>query len=132
MGFTNFQGGKLHMNDKQKLLLQNLINIKDYWTKTAVDGLNPNTDLIWSDYEDEYKILQTKLTSQEELNAFHKVQSEVIQGVIHSILVMIDGGDDLAENYLIDLVDRETDESLQKEVSLHEEFVGYLLDTEDE
>ena len=120
------------MNEKQRLLLQNLINIKDYWTKTAVDGLNSNTDLIWSDYEDEYKILQTKLTSQEELNAFHKVQSEVIQGVIHSILVMIDGGDELADNYLIDLVDRETNESLQKEVALHEEFVGYLLDTEEE
>lgn len=38
------------MNEKQKLLLQNLINMKDYWTKTAVDGLNSNTDLIWSDY----------------------------------------------------------------------------------
>ena len=120
------------MNEKQKLLLQNLKNIKDYWTKTAVDGLNPNTDLIWSDYEDKYKILQTKLTSQEEINAFHKVQSEVIQGAIHSILVMIDGGDELADNYLIDLVDRQTNESLQKEVTLHEEFVGYLLDSEEE
>ena len=36
------------MNEKQKILLQNLINIKDYWTKTAVDGLYSNTDLIWS------------------------------------------------------------------------------------
>lgn len=33
---------------------KNFKNIKDYWTKTAVDNLNPNTDLIWSDYEDEY------------------------------------------------------------------------------
>lgn len=40
--------------------------------KTAVDGLNPNIDLIWSNYEDEYKILQTKLTSQEEINAFRR------------------------------------------------------------
>ncbi|MEK4485835.1 hypothetical protein MHH81_09570 [Psychrobacillus sp. FSL H8-0484] len=52
------------MNEKQKLLLQNLKNIKDYWTKTAVDGLNLNTDLIWSDFRDEYKILQTKLRSE--------------------------------------------------------------------
>ena len=120
------------MNEKQKLLLQNLKNIKDYWSKTAVGGLNPNTDLILSDYEDEYKILQTKLTSQEEINAFYKVQSEVIQGTIHSILVMVDGGDELADNFLIDLVDRQTNESLQKEVALHEEFVGYLLDSEEE
>ena len=31
------------MNEKQKLLLQNLKNIKDYWTKAVVDGLNPKT-----------------------------------------------------------------------------------------
>jgi len=61
---VTFNEGKLHMNEKQKLLLQNLKNIKDYWTKTAVDGLNLNTDLIWSDFRDEYKILQTKLTSE--------------------------------------------------------------------
>lgn len=120
------------MDKKQQLLLQNLKNIKDYWTKTAVDSLNPNSDLIWSENEDEYKILQTKLISQEELYAYCKVQNEIIQGVIHSILVMINGGDELADKYLIDLVDRETRESLQKETALHEEFIGYLLDTEEE
>ena len=119
------------MNEKQKLLLQNLRNIKDYWTKTAVDGLNSSTDLIWSEYEDEYKILQTKLSSLEELNAFQKVQSEVIQGVIHSILVMIDGGDELADKFLVDLIDRDTKESLQEDIALHEEFYGYLLDKEE-
>lgn len=45
---------------------------------------------------------------------------------------MVDGGDELADKYLIDLVDRETRESLLKETALHEEFIGYLLDTEEE
>lgn len=45
---------------------------------------------------------------------------------------MIDGGDELGDKYLIDLVDRETRESLQKETALHEEFIGYLLDKEAE
>jgi hypothetical protein len=129
---TLFIGGKFNIDKKQKLLFQNLKNIKDIRTKTAVDSLIPNTDLFWSENEDEYKILQTKLTSQKELNAYHKVQSEVIQGVIHSILVMIDGGDELADNYLIDLVDIETKESLKKEGALHEDSFGYLLDTEEE
>jgi len=114
------------------LLFQNLKNIKDYWTTTAVDSLNPNPDISPFENEDDYKILQTKLSSQEEINAYRKIQNEVIQGVIHSILVMIDGGDDLADNYLVDLVDRDTKESLLKEVALHEEFVGYLLDNEEE
>lgn len=45
---------------------------------------------------------------------------------------MVDCGDELADKYLIDLVDRETRESLQKETALHEEFIGYLLDIEEE
>ena len=120
------------MNEKQMLLLQNLKNIKDCWTTTAVESLNPNTDLFWTENEDDYKILQTKLTSMEEFNAYRKIQNEVIKGVIHSILVMIDGGDELADNYLVDLVDRDTKESLKKEVALHEEFFGYLLDNEED
>ena len=124
--------GEYYMNEKQMLLFQNLKNIKDYWTTTAVDSLNPNPDISPFENEDDYKILQTKLSSQEEINAYRKIQNEVIQGVIHSILVMIDGGDDLADNYLVDLVDRDTKESLLKEVALHEEFVGYLLDNEEE
>ena len=119
------------MNEKQELLLQNLKNIRDYWTKTAVDGLNPNADLIWSENEDEYKILQSKLESKEELNAFYNIQNEVIDGVIHSILVMIDGGDPLADNFLIDLIDSGTKESLQEGVALHEEFYGLLSDNKE-
>ena len=58
------------MNEKQKLLVQNLKNILDYWTDTSVDSLNPNAALFWSENEVAYKILQTKLTSKEELNAY--------------------------------------------------------------
>ena len=119
------------MNEKQKLLFQNLKNIKDSWTTIAVDGLNPITDLSWSENEDEYKILQTRITSQEEINAFHNIQNDIIQGVIHSILVMIDGGNELADHFLVDLVDRDTKESLQEDIALHEEFIGYLCDIEE-
>ena len=54
--------------------------------------------------------------------AFRKIQDEVIKGVMHSILVMIDGGDELADNFLLDLVDRETKVSLLKDIALHGEF----------
>lgn len=119
------------MNDDQKLLFQSLKNLKDYWVKTSVDSLNPNTDLIWSENELEYKFLQSKLKSQQELVSFGKIQDELIKGVIHSILVLIDGGNELADSYLLDLVNRETKESLLKDIALHEEFYGYLLDSEE-
>jgi len=120
------------MNDKQELLFQNLKSIKDVWTESAVDSLNPNTDLIgWTDMEESIKTLQQKLSSEEELEAYRKVVNSVIEGVIHSILVMIDGGDELADNFLVDLIDRDTKESLQEDIALHEEFFGYLLDNEE-
>ncbi|MEK5215373.1 hypothetical protein [Psychrobacillus sp. FSL H8-0487] len=50
---------------------------------------------------------------------------------MHSILVMIDGGDELADKFLVDLIDRDTKESLQEDIALHEEFYGYLLDKEE-
>ncbi|MFD2043057.1 hypothetical protein ACFSTA_01905 [Ornithinibacillus salinisoli] len=47
------------MNEKHILLFKNLKQIKDYWTDTAVDSLNPNTDLIWSESEEEYELFQS-------------------------------------------------------------------------
>lgn len=120
------------MNDKQELLFQNLKSIKDFWTESAVDDLNSNTDLItWTDVEESIKTMQQKLSSQEEQEAYRKVVNSVIEGVLHSILVMIDGGDELADNFLVDLIDRDTKESLQEGIALHEEFFGYLLDNEE-
>lgn len=37
---------------------------------------------------------------------------------------MIDGGNGLSDKYLLDLIDRETRESLLKDIALHEEFNG--------
>lgn len=120
------------LTDKQKLLFENLKNIKDYWTNTAVEHLSPNADLIASNCEEEYQFLANKISSDKELLAFRKIQNELIEGVIHSILVMVDGGDDLANKFLLDLIDRETKESLQDDIALHEEFIGYLIDVEGE
>lgn len=44
---------------------------------------------------------------------------------------MIDGGDPLADNYVVDLIDKESKESLKENIALHEEFFGYLLDAEE-
>lgn len=39
---------------------------------------------------------------------------------------MIDCGDELADNFLVDLIDRDTKELLRENIALHEEFFGYL------
>lgn len=116
--------------DKQRVLFENLKDIKDYWVKTSLEGLAPNADLVWSDIEEQYKILQDKIVTNDEKVAYEKILNEAIRGVIHSILVMIDGGDKLADNYTVDLIEEETKKSLKENANLHEKFYDYLLDLE--
>ncbi|MEG6511000.1 histidine kinase [Desulforamulus ruminis] len=112
-------------------MLEQLKTIKDYWVYTGRDSLEKNSDLIWSDVEEQYRILQERISSREEKDAFMVVLDELIKGTIHSILVMIDGGDDLANKFTIDLVDQETKESLKGRTALHEEFYSYLINVEE-
>jgi hypothetical protein len=65
------------LNDKQKLLLKNLKNIKDYWTNSAVEHLRPNADFIASNCEEEYLLLSNKLYSDKDLIAFQKYKMKL-------------------------------------------------------
>lgn len=68
-------------------------------------------------------------TSQSK-QAFKDVLGEAIKGTIHSLLVMLDGGDELTDEFNIDLINADTMVSLKKDVSLNEEFISYLIDIE--
>lgn len=115
---------------EQQIFFKRLKEIKDYWVKTSVKGLESDTDLIWSDYEDEYVQLQGVLSNDEDKQAYEKVLDEAIKGAIHSILVMLDGGDELTDEFNIDLINADSRKSLKEKIALHEEFFGYLLDEE--
>ncbi len=74
--------------------------------------------------------MQHLLKNDEEKEAYEKALNELKKGAIHSLLVMVDGGDDLADKYTVDLVVEKNNKSL-KTGALHEEFYDYLLDVED-
>ena len=116
--------------DIQKEMFRNLLQIKDYWVSESVKSIACDSDLLWSDFEHEYKLLHSKLVLEEDIRSYEKVVGELVKGVIHSILVMIDGGDSLADIFKLDLIDQETKESLKDGIALHEEFMGYLIDVE--
>ena len=117
--------------EEQKILFERLRQIKDYWVKTSLESLDEDADLIWSEHEEEYKILQSSILEKEEKIAYSKVIDEVIKGTMHSILVMLDGGDELTDKFNIDIVNSDTKKSLKENIALHEEFYGYLLDNEE-
>ncbi|NIK80456.1 hypothetical protein FHS15_005646 [Paenibacillus castaneae] len=97
-----------------------------------MDYLGPNAVIPeWSDLKSEYQILNNLLGTDEGIEAYKNVIQDKIDGVLHSVLVMIDGGTELAENFTIDLVVEDTRESLKEGIALLEEFTGYLLDAEE-
>ncbi len=117
--------------EEQKILFERLRQIKDYWVKTSLESLDEDVDLIWSEHDEEYKILQSNILEKEEKIAYSKVLDEVIKGTMHSILVMLDGGDELTDKFNIDIVNSDTKKSLKENLTLYEEFFAYLLDNEE-
>lgn len=116
---------------EQRALFERLKDIKDYWVDSSVKRLNEQEDLLPSECEEEYEILKSLLKTEESRIAYEKIVNNSIEGVIHSILVMFDGGDELTDKFNIDIINSDTKKSLKEDSALHEEFFGYLLDAEE-
>lgn len=61
------------LNENQRKLFENLKIIKDYWTNESVKNLDPLSDIEMNDNITEIRLLQTKLTLSEEIEAFRKI-----------------------------------------------------------
>lgn len=116
--------------EKEKFFFAQLKNIKDYWVEKTIQKLDKNYDLHISNEEKSYKKIQEVFKNQEEIDSYQKVINDVIEGVLHSVMVMLDGGDELADNIMIDIIDIENKNSILKEGSYHEEFISYLTENE--
>jgi hypothetical protein len=117
------------MNERE-LLFNQLKSIKDYWVKTSVESLEEESDLIWSEHEEAYARLQELIKLDSDKEFYANILNEILKGAIHSILVMVDGGDSLSDKYNLDLVNSDTNKSIKENTALHEEFFSYLLDEE--
>ncbi len=113
---------------EQQILFKNLKAKKDYWTKIAVELLDENTDLEYESRKEAYIRLRELIKSEEDKKVYEQAIDDVIRGVMHSIMVMFDGGDSLTDEFRIDVLNADTKESLLDYSALHEEFIGYLLD----
>lgn len=113
---------------KRDDLFEDLAKILEYWTDTAASTLvHEGDDLIWVNEPSAFRQVQAALTkSSIPRECVEQVFSEVIRGVLHSVLTSIDGGTALAEKGLMKLVN-EGGESLGE--CLHEDFSLHLMDT---
>lgn len=115
------------LNKKQETLFKELKNIKDREVQISESFLRFPKN---SPLEKEYKLLQSKLNSEEEIKAFYKVQNEVVETAIYRIMELIDGYGTLP--YAVDLVDKENRVSLREAGELHDGFMNYLYENEEQ
>ena len=100
----------------------------DSWVSASVEALTDmNTDFIWFDKPEYFAKLRVALNQAEITpDEVKQVFTEIIRGVLVSILTSIDGGTALTGEGLISLVD-EQGQTLGDD--LHNEFVTYLIET---
>lgn len=119
------------MIDKQRALFKALKDIKDNNVELSVMELQSKPKTKGAKYlGEEYKIIKSKLNSDTEIEAYKKVQNDIIETVICDMMVLIDGYGSL--KYSLDLVEKETNESLKNDIELHDSFMNYLYEVEDE
>ncbi|WP_209401675.1 hypothetical protein [Gottfriedia endophytica] len=75
-------------------------------------------------------LLKQKLVTDEEISAFKKVQNETIETVIYRIMEMFDGYGDLS--FDVELINKNTNESVKSNIELHDQFMNYIYDQENQ
>jgi hypothetical protein len=87
-------------------LLKDLALARSSWTSAAAEGLsNPNA--IWIENQEAWSTLSACLQREGSTEAFTAVVSELLSGLIHSVLVSFDGGTALAETTILKIEDEE-------------------------
>lgn len=119
------------MMKEQEVLLKRFKETRDYWLETALKSLEDDSDLSWSNCEQEYHQLKRLISNEETMECYSKVVDELMVGLIHSLLVMFDGGDELTDEFNIDIINADTKASLLENIALHERFFEYLFDVEE-
>ncbi|MDQ0914554.1 histidine kinase [Paenibacillus sp. V4I5] len=119
------------LTEKQRLLFEKLKQIKDTYVDISVGSFHPQSNTKWwADSGEAYKLLRNKLSSEEDLEAITVIQNELVKTVIYHIMEMIDGYGGLS--FEVDLIDKETKQSLRDGIEFHDKFMDYLYENEED
>lgn len=117
------------MNSTRELLFEDLAKAVEWWASSTAELLvSPDADHTGVTHVDCFRRVARALhdagASQDDVRT---ALFESMQGLATSFLTILDGGTKLAETTRVRLVDDLTGEQLGQD--LHEDFVGYLMDS---
>lgn len=93
------------LHPSEAAFLEDLALAKSSWLKTASSAVESEHPLIWSDQTAAWTRLRQLLAEAGATSEFVAVVDELLSGVLHSVLVTLDGGSHLAETTLIYVTD---------------------------
>ncbi|HEX9060505.1 MAG TPA: hypothetical protein VF941_10020, partial [Clostridia bacterium] len=121
-------GDMILLNEKQEAFFKALKQIKDVNVEISSGYLHPKSKFESTIHKKEYQDLQRKLTTNEDVDSFKKIQNEIIENVLYQVMELVDGYVNLG--FKIDLIDRQSGESLRKNIELHDKVIEFFnLDT---
>jgi hypothetical protein len=109
-----------------RAFFEDLARIEDGAISGAREALSGPEVPVWVASEGAVATLRAALTSRDQVDAMATFVRDMVRVALHSVLVAIDGGAASAEVGRLELVD-ERGKSLGE--ALHEDYVGYLMDT---
>ena len=112
--------------EEYKVLINRIKEIKDYYVEYSEKRLK--NDMPFSDNEKEYNLLKSIINTDESIKAYRSVINSTLERFIHTILVMLDNGDELADHFIIDIINYDTKKSITENIALHEEYEYTLYD----
>jgi hypothetical protein len=112
--------------DARAALFEQLARDVDYWCEYLTKSAAGSPPKAGPDVRPAYERLRALSSSEGDREAVEVACRDTLYGLIHSILVSVDGGSRLAETARIDLV---TDEGKSLGPGLHELFMDYLVGT---
>jgi hypothetical protein len=86
---------KLHLSEIA--LLTDLASAKDYWTSAALEAVSSPERCQWLQNTQAWSKLAGCVDTAASKEAFATAISEVLSGLVHSVLVSFDGGSALAD-----------------------------------
>jgi hypothetical protein len=116
----------MNRNELLRAFFEDLAGAEDTARAGARSLLEEDEVPIWVHDAEPVRVLRQALTSPEQVDAFSRVATDLVNIALHSALVAIDGGSASAEVGRVQLVD-EAGENLGD--GLHELYIDYLLET---
>ena len=109
----------LSIKDKQRNFFQRLKTIKETYSELSLVYLS----------NDNYKLLDINTIEKQEI--FKQLQLEILGETIYRVMELIDGYDD-GLKYEIDIIDKETKQSLRDGIQFHDAFMNYIYENEED